>query len=127
VELTAAAFSLAGIFLLPGSLTQPLDWLATPSGIALALYLGVVTAGLANTWLARGVHGLGPGPASTLLLADPVTASVLGVVVLHESVTAPAVIGIGLVLVGLALQTTGSWLARPVPRSARTERTIDRP
>lgn len=103
-ELTAAAFTLAGLLLLPGLLTQPLEWLLTPGGIGLALYLGAVTAALANSWLARGVHGLGPGPASTLVLADPVTATALGVVVLHELVTVPMTIGIGLVLVGLVLQ-----------------------
>lgn len=115
MELTAAAFTLAGLLLLPGLLTQPFGWLATPGSIALVLYLGVITAGLANTWLARGVHGLGPGPASTLMLADPVTATVLGVVVLLEAITVPAAVGIGLVMVGLALQAA-------VPRQARPTR-----
>ncbi len=104
MEMTAAAVTLSGLFLLPGLLLQPLGWLATPGGIILALYLGVFTAGLANVWLARGVHGLGPGPASTLMLADPVTATLLGVVLLHEPITLTSGIGIVLVLVGLALQ-----------------------
>ncbi len=104
MELTAATFTLASLLLLPGLLTQPLAWLGTSGGVLLALYLGAVTAALANSWLARGVERLGPGPASTLMLADPVTATVLGVVVLHETIAVSAAIGMALVLVGLALQ-----------------------
>jgi drug/metabolite transporter, DME family len=107
IELTAATFAVASLLLLPGLLLQPLGWLASAAGLGLALYLGAVTAALANSWLARGVERLGPGPASTLMLADPVTAATLGVVVLHEQVTAVAAVGIGLVLVGLALQAAG--------------------
>jgi DME family drug/metabolite transporter len=105
IELTAATFTLASVFLLPGLLAQPLGWLATIGGVGAALYLGVVTAALANSWLARGVERLGPGPASTLMLADPVTATILGVVLLHETVTGARALGIALVLAGLALQT----------------------
>lgn len=112
IELTAATFTVASALLIPGLVLQPLDWLLSPGGLLLPLYLGVVTAALANSWLASGVARLGPGPASTLMLADPVTATVLGVVVLHEVVSGPAAIGIGLVLVGLALQAIAA--RRPV-------------
>ncbi len=104
-EMVSASFMAAGVLLLPGLLTQPLGWLATPSGIVLALYLGAATAGLGNTWLAHGVRGLGPGPAATLMLLDPVTATLLGVVVLGEAIVPVAALGIILVLAGLTLQT----------------------
>jgi DME family drug/metabolite transporter len=113
VELTAAAFTLAGFLLLPGLLTQPLGWLVSASGVGLALYLGIVTAAVANTWLAQGVHALGPGPASTLMLADPVTATVLGIVVLQEPITPAVAAGIALVLAGLAFQTAAVRRYRP--------------
>jgi len=117
IELTAATFALASALLLPGLLTQPMGWLSTVSGLALAVYLGAVTAALANSLLASGVQRLGPGPASTLMLADPVTATVLGVVVLHEVLTGAAMAGIAVVLAGLALQAAPRRL-QPVGRSA---------
>jgi len=117
IELTAATFALASVLLLPGLLTQPIGWLSTVAGVGLALYLGAVTAALANSLLASGVQRLGPGPASTLMLADPVTATVLGVVVLHEVLTGAAMAGIALVLAGLALQAAPRRL-QPVGRSA---------
>jgi DME family drug/metabolite transporter len=115
IELTAATFALASVLLLPGLLTQPIGWLSSLAGVGLALYLGAVTAALANSLLASGVQRLGPGPASTLMLADPVTATVLGVVVLHEVLTGAAIAGIALVLAGLALQAA----PRPLPRVGR--------
>ena len=112
-EMVSSSFMAAGILLLPGLLLQPLGWLGTANGIVLALYLGAATAGLANTWLAHGVRGLGPGPAATLMLLDPVTATVLGVVVLGESIVPLAALGIVMVLMGLAMQTV-----RPAGRAA---------
>jgi len=85
-------------------LRESMDWLATPSGAALALYLGVVTMALANVFAVLGMRGMTPGPASTLLLADPLTATVLGVVVLGEALSGVAVVGLVLVLLGLVLQ-----------------------
>jgi DME family drug/metabolite transporter len=45
-----------------------------------------------------------PGPAATLLLADPLTATLLGVLVLGESIPPISALGLLLVLVGLLLQ-----------------------
>ncbi|HET8587101.1 MAG TPA: DMT family transporter [Candidatus Limnocylindria bacterium] len=104
MELVSASFMLASVLLVPGLLTQPLGWLGTTAGVALASYLGTATAGLANTWLARGVGSLGPGPAGTLMLLDPVTATLLGILVLGEPIVPTAALGMVLVLAGLAIQ-----------------------
>ena len=104
VELPGAAYLLGSVFLAPVLLTQPLGWLGAPSGLALALYLGVVTMALANVLQVRGMRGMGPGPAATLLLADPLTATVLGVAVLGETLTPISTVGLVLVLLGLLLQ-----------------------
>ena len=104
VELPGAAYLLGSVLLVPLVLREPLAWVATPSGLALALYLGVVTMALANVFAVLGIRGMSPGPASTLLLADPLTATVLGVVVLGETLSPLAVLGLVLVLVGLVLQ-----------------------
>lgn len=112
-ELTSASFVLGGLLLIPLLLTQPLRWVATPGGAALVVYLGVMTMAVANVILVRGIHGLPPGPAVTLMLTDPVVATVLGIVVLGETITPVAVLGVVLVLAGIVLQ--GVVIARASP------------
>jgi len=88
-------------------------WLVTPGGAALAVYLGVATMAIANVVLARGIHGLPPGPTATLMLTDPVVATLLGVVVLGEALGPVPALGVALVLAGLVLQ--GIVVARTSP------------
>lgn len=113
IEVPAASFVLGGLLLAPLLVGQPLAWAATSSGFALAVYLGVATMAIANVLLARGIHGLPPGPAATLMLTDPVVATLLGVLVLGEALTPLAAIGVALVLAGLVLQ--GVVVARAAP------------
>lgn len=113
IEVPAASFALGGLLLLPLLLGQPLGWVATPDGLAMVLYLGIATMAIANVLLARGIHGLPPGPAATLMLTDPVVATVLGVLVLGEAITPVAALGVALVLAGLVLQ--GLAVARTTP------------
>jgi DME family drug/metabolite transporter len=113
LEVPAGSFILGGILLLPLLAGQSLDWVAQPSGIALVLYLGVATMAIANALLTRGIHGLTPGPVATLMLTDPLVATILGVVVLGEVLAPVAAAGVVLVLAGLLLQ--GVVLAREEP------------
>ena len=113
VEIPAASFALGGLLLLPLLLVQPLAPLAQPTGIGLVLYLGIATMAVANVLLTFGIHGLPPGPAATLMLTDPVVATLLGVVVLGEALSVTAGIGVVLVLAGLLLQ--GIAIARSTP------------
>ena len=113
LEVPAGSFALGGLLLLPLLLTQPLGWLAEPGGVALVLYLGLATMAVANVLHARGIRGLTPGPVTTLMLSDPVVATILGVVVLGETLAPVSVAGMLLVLAGLLLQ--GFLVARAVP------------
>lgn len=106
-EVMASAFGLGGLVLLPVLLTQPLGWLARPSGLALALYLGLVATTAGYLLFARGLARLPAGPVATLMLAEPVVATVLGVGVLGERLTLVSAVGVGLLLVGLLLQGVG--------------------
>jgi DME family drug/metabolite transporter len=117
LEVTAGSFALGGLLLLPLLVTQPLDWLVAPSGVLLALYLGVATMAVANLLLARGMRDLASGPVATLMLADPVVATALGVVVLGERLAPAAAVGVLLVLGGLLLQA--ALAARGGPHGAR--------
>jgi len=60
--------------------------------------------GLANSLQILGLRGIAPGVAATMMLADPVTAAVLGVLVLGETLTIHGFIGLGLVVIGLIMQ-----------------------
>jgi DME family drug/metabolite transporter len=59
---------------------------------------------LANTLQVVGLKKLSPGPTATLLLADPLTATILGIWLLDESITPIAILGLALVAVGLMMQ-----------------------
>lgn len=111
-EVMAAAFGLGGVLLLPVLLTAPLAWLATPSGLALALWLGLVTTTLAYVLFGRGLRHLPAGPVTTLVLAEPVVATALGVVVLGERLPPLGWLGAGLVLAGLVLQGVAATRGR---------------
>ncbi|MCC6756234.1 MAG: EamA family transporter [Solirubrobacterales bacterium] len=116
LELPAASFTLGGLLLLPMLIGQPLDWLAQPSGLALALYLGVATMAVANVVLSVGLGTLSPGPVTTLMLTDPLVATLLGVGILGEALGTAEWLGVALVFSGLVMQTVA--LAR-TPRRGR--------
>lgn len=61
--------------------------------------------GLANALQILGLKGIAPGVAATMMLADPVTAALLGILVLNETITLNGVIGLGLVVIGLLMQS----------------------
>lgn len=110
----AAAFGLGGLLSVPVLLTQPLDWLGTGEGALLAGYLGLVTVTLAYLLFVRGLAVLPAGPVTTLVLAEPVVATALGVRLLDERLSAPAGAGALLVVTGL-LVLAGSGRLRTVP------------
>lgn len=112
-DVMAAAFGLGGLLLVPVLLTQPLAWLASPGGIALALWLGFATTTLAYFLFGRGLRHLAAGPVTTLVLAEPVVATLLGVVVLGERLGAAGWVGCALVVAGLAVQGLASSRSRP--------------
>ena len=113
VAVMGASFGLGAVLLLPVLLLGDTAWLHTPDGLALALYLGIVPTALAYSLFARGLRSLDASEVTTLVLAEPLTATVLGVVVLDERVGAGGVLGAVLILAGLAV------LALPRPEPAR--------
>jgi DME family drug/metabolite transporter len=115
-QVMAAAFALGALLLLPVLALGDTAWLATGSGLAMALFLGAVPTALAYVLFARGLRRLTPGETATLTLAEPLTATGLGVLVLGERPGAVAVAGAALVLAGLLALALPS--RRPGPRLA---------
>src|SRR5690606_13733915 len=80
----AALFTTAAVLLAPVLPAGPARWLLTGRGALIALYLGVVTTGLGYLLFARGLRTTPATTATTLTLAEPAVAAVLGTVLLHE-------------------------------------------
>lgn len=118
----AAAFGLGGLLSLPVLLTQPLRWLTTGDGLTVALYLGLGATTLAYLLFGRGLAVLPAGPVTTLMLAEPVVATALGIVVLEEDVTALGGVGAGLVLAGLLIQGRRAAALIPAPEGVIASR-----
>lgn len=93
-----------------------LTWLATTAGLVMALWLGLATISIAYVMFTWGLGGLTAATAATLTLGEPLTASILGIVVLGERLSALAIIGLVVLAGGLALLAWGSRAPRdPVP------------
>jgi DME family drug/metabolite transporter len=99
----ARLFGIGALLLAPVLAFKGLGEVGSPGGIALAVYLGAVPTALAYVLFARGLRHLPAGEVATLTLAEPVTATALGVVVLGERPGAVAILGVLLVLAGLAV------------------------
>lgn len=89
-----------------------LTWLADPAGIAMTAWLGVATIAVAYTVFTWGLSGLTAATAATLTLGEPLTATLLGVVVLGERLPTVALLGLAVLGAGLALLAWGARTPR---------------
>lgn len=111
----AALFGAAAVPLLPVLFTGQSGWLLAGSGALIALYLGVLTTGGGYLLFARGLRTTPATTATTLTLAEPAVAAVLGVVLLDERLGAAALGGLALLAASLVV------LVVPVRRRNRGE------
>src|SRR4051794_20645345 len=114
----ARAFGAAAVLLAPALVIAGGGWIASPGGLALALYLGAIPTALAYVLFARGLRHLSAGDTATLTLAEPLTAAALGTVVLGERPGALAALGALLVLSGLAALAAPARRPAPAPAPA---------
>ncbi len=105
-----ALFAVAGVLLLPVLVAGGPGWLLTGRGALGTLYLGVITTGLGYMLYGRGLRTTPVAAATTLTLAEPAVAAVLGLVLLHEHLGAVAACGLILLAASLLI------LAWPAPR-----------
>jgi DME family drug/metabolite transporter len=71
-----------------------MSWVATGRGLAVATYLAVLTTALAYLLYARGLRTTAVTTATTLGLAEPAIAAVLGLAVLSEHLTITGLAGL---------------------------------
>jgi DME family drug/metabolite transporter len=104
----AIVFCLGALILSPLLLAADLGWMAQLRGLAVALHLGLFATALAYALFARGLATTPLGTAVTLSLAEPLTAGLLGVLLLREPLKPAALIGMLLVFSSLALLAVSS-------------------
>jgi DME family drug/metabolite transporter len=110
-QCVAPMFTIGTIFQAPLSYGKDFTFLQDPVLLMGALYGGIVTVALAYALFIYGIARIGAATAVTVGLMEPLTASILGVVLLAESVSALGIVGSVLILIGLVV------VSRP-PKSA---------
>lgn len=104
-DVVVVAFALGGLALVPVLAMVGPGPLVSPGGLVVAAHLGLITVTASYLLFGRGVTGVDVGVATTLSLAEPVTAALLGVLLLGERLTGLQWLGVAVVLTGLALLT----------------------
>ena len=89
-----------------------IPWLGSASGVVMTLWLGLATISIAYVLFTWGLSGLTAATAATLTLGEPLTASILGIVVLGERLSPLAIVGLFVLGAGLALLAWGSRTPR---------------
>ena len=114
----AAPFTVGAVVVVVLASGEPYGWLGTAGGFAMALHLGVAATGIAYLLFGFGLRRLTSATTVTLVLAEPVTATLLAVVVLSESLALFGWLGAagvltGLVVVGRSAAVDDDLPARP--------------
>lgn len=101
----AVIFCAGAVLLSPLLFTSDLGWVMNVEGVVIVAHLGIIATGLSYVLFGRGLITVTTGTATTLSLSEPLTAGILGVVVLEEHITPIAVLGMILLFMGLGVLT----------------------
>lgn len=119
-------FGAAGLAMLPVLLASGTGWLGSWRGAAVALHLAACTTFLAYRLFGRGLRSTPAQVATTLTLAEPAVATLLGVAVLGERLPALSWCGLAVLAAGLACLAV-PLNRRPGPDRRRGPRSAPRP
>ncbi|WP_221933536.1 DMT family transporter [Aeromicrobium piscarium] len=114
-------FGAAAVLGLPLLAFAHTSWIATGGGVATILWLGLVTTVVAYLLFGHGLRALRASTVSTLTLAEPLTATVLGLLVLREKMNLSAALGLAVIAVGIGVLGFGGRAGgrdEPTPRRA---------
>ena len=106
VAVAAIAFGGGALLLVPVLLIVNLAWLADPRGAVVVLELGVFATAIAYILYTAALKRLPVSTGATLSLAEPLTASLLGLAILGESLAPIQLAGAALVAAGLITLAT---------------------
>lgn len=109
-------FALGAVMLAPLFFVLDFGWLGEVRGVMVALHLGIVTTAVAYALFAEALTTTPVATAVTLTLGEPLTATLLGVLVLRERLNPTAMAGVALLLIGLVvLALSARREAQPLP------------
>ncbi|MEK6649233.1 MAG: EamA family transporter [Actinomycetota bacterium] len=100
-EAMSRIIALAALLAFPFLFVGDFHPLVSPKGLLVVLWLGLVPTAIAYIAYAYGLHGVRASTASTLILAEPATATLLAAVVLSETLNFKSGIGIAIIVAGL--------------------------
>ena len=115
-RVAATVFTGAAVLLLPVLVIGDTGGLLSGRGVAMSLHLGIVATTLSYALFTRGVRDTPVATATLLSLAEPITAVALGVLVVGEVLEPLSIVGVALVIAGVAVAATS---ARPLRRRSR--------
>ncbi|MBF4551753.1 DMT family transporter [Pseudoclavibacter sp. VKM Ac-2888] len=118
-------FGAAGVLSIPLLLASGAEWMLTPAGLATAAWLGVITTTVAYLCFGAGLAKLQAATVSTLTLAEPLTASILGLVVLREQLAGLEALGLIVLAAGIVVLVLGATRARTRSDRPLTARAAD--
>ncbi len=102
-SVTAVVFSIGALLLLPLLFRSELRWVMQPSGLIVIVHLGLFATALSYYLFSKGLERIQVSTAVTLSLAEPVTAGLLGVLVVGENLSPGAWYGVVSILAGLTI------------------------
>ena len=101
-EVLGAAFGIGAVLSLPIVLFTS-AWIDSALLVGFVLYIGLATTALGYILFGNGLTHLSPGTVSTLTLAEPVLATLMGVYILGEDMNLRGWIGCAVIIGALAL------------------------
>lgn len=107
IQMVAVVFSISALILSPFFFAFNKEGLLTTEGILAILYIGIFTASIAYVLFSIGLKKISASSATTLSLAEPLTAALLGVFIVGEDLNMTAWIGISFLLGGILIITLG--------------------
>ncbi len=103
LSVVAVVFTLSAIWLSPFLFVFDMSWIMSLRGVGVSLQLGMMATGIAYLLFAKGLVHVSSSTAVTFSLAEPLTAALLGVFLLGESLTITSWFGIILLILGIGI------------------------
>lgn len=101
--IAASTFSIAAILSAPALFLVPIAWTQNPQSLAILGFLGVIVTGLAYFVYTWGLRYVTASTAVTLVLAEPLTAWLLSIILIGEAVTVARASGAAMIVFGVWL------------------------
>ncbi len=103
----AIILCVGAILVIPKIITQDLTQVMTPNGLTVVLYLGLIATATPYLLLAKGLSTVPVSHTSIIMLVEPLTGCLLGILLLGEQFTLTSAIGSALIFCGLIIISVG--------------------